>query len=47
MKLKVIAEGVETVEQVDFLRQQKCDQMQGYYLSRPLPADQIEKLLFR
>jgi EAL domain-containing protein (putative c-di-GMP-specific phosphodiesterase class I) len=47
MKLKVIAEGVETVEQLDFLRQQECDQMQGYYLSRPLPADQIEKLLTR
>jgi diguanylate cyclase (GGDEF)-like protein/PAS domain S-box-containing protein len=47
MKLTVIAEGVETVEQLDFLRQQRCDQMQGYFLSRPIAADQIEKLLPR
>ena len=45
MKLKVIAEGVETEEQLGFLREQKCDQMQGYLLSRPVPADQLEKLL--
>lgn len=45
MKLKVIAEGVETAEQLDFLREQQCDQMQGYYLSKPLPVEQIEKLL--
>ncbi|MDR3482091.1 MAG: EAL domain-containing protein [Burkholderiaceae bacterium] len=45
MKLKVIAEGVETVEQLEFLRQQACDQMQGYYLSRPLAAPQLETLL--
>jgi diguanylate cyclase (GGDEF)-like protein/PAS domain S-box-containing protein len=45
MKLKVIAEGVETVEQLDFLRAQSCDQIQGYYLSRPVLAAQIEKLL--
>ncbi|MFD2271059.1 putative bifunctional diguanylate cyclase/phosphodiesterase [Undibacterium arcticum] len=44
MKLKVIAEGVETIEQLDFLRQQECDQMQGYYFSRPQPADQIAEL---
>jgi diguanylate cyclase (GGDEF)-like protein/PAS domain S-box-containing protein len=45
MKLKVIAEGVENVEQLAFLRQQNCDQMQGYYFSRPLPAAQVESLL--
>ncbi len=45
MKLKVIAEGVETSEQLEFLREQQCDQMQGYHLSRPLPARQLESLL--
>ncbi|HEX8957768.1 MAG TPA: EAL domain-containing protein, partial [Burkholderiaceae bacterium] len=45
MKLRVIAEGVEGREQLDFLREQQCDQMQGYYLSRPLPARQLESLL--
>jgi len=45
MKLKVIAEGVETVEQLDFLRAQRCDQIQGYYLSRPLAAAEMETLL--
>jgi len=45
MKLRVIAEGVETLEQLEFLREQQCDQMQGYYLSRPLPARQLESLV--
>ncbi len=45
LKLKVIAEGVETVEQLDFLREQQCDQMQGYYLSRPLAVSPLEKLM--
>jgi diguanylate cyclase (GGDEF)-like protein/PAS domain S-box-containing protein len=45
MKLKVIAEGVETAEQLAFLSEQHCDQMQGYYLSRPIPAQQLESLL--
>ena len=45
LKLHVIAEGVETAEQLEFLRKQQCDQMQGYYLSRPLAADALEQLL--
>ena len=43
--LKVIAEGVETAEQYQWLAGHGCDEMQGYYLSRPLPAEELEKLL--
>lgn len=43
--LKVIAEGVETREQLDFLLEQDCDEIQGYYFSKPLPQDQLTKLL--
>ncbi len=42
LKLKVIAEGVETREQLEFLRANGCDEMQGYYLSRPLPPAELE-----
>ena len=45
LKLKVIAEGVETAEQLALLREMKCDQIQGYYFSKPLPAEALEKLL--
>ncbi len=38
MKMKVVAEGVETEEQLEFLRAENCDFVQGYYISRPLPA---------
>jgi EAL domain-containing protein (putative c-di-GMP-specific phosphodiesterase class I) len=43
--LRVIAEGVETELQLDFLRTEDCDAMQGYLFSRPLPAAQFEELL--
>lgn len=45
MKLKVIAEGVETKAQVEFLRTLNCHIVQGYYYSPPVPADQFEVLL--
>jgi diguanylate cyclase (GGDEF)-like protein len=45
LNLRVIAEGVETEDQVTFLRANNCDEMQGYHFSRPIPAAGIEKLL--
>ncbi|MDO8705524.1 MAG: EAL domain-containing protein [Sulfuricaulis sp.] len=45
LELKVIAEGVETVKQLDFLRANKCDGMQGYYFSKPVPAAAMAQLL--
>lgn len=43
--LKTIAEGVETVEQLNYLREQGCNEVQGYYYSKPLPAEQFEIFL--
>jgi len=43
--LKVIAEGVETKQQLDFLRELMCDEIQGYYYYKPMNASQIEELM--
>jgi len=45
LKLRVIAEGIETAGQLNFFRSHGCDEMQGYYFSRPVPPDQIEQML--
>lgn len=39
--MEVVAEGVETVEQLNFLREHRCSDIQGYFVSRPVPYDQI------
>lgn len=45
LDLKVVAEGVETEEQANLLRLLKCDEMQGYLCSPPVPAQRIEEML--
>ena len=45
LNIRVIAEGVETVEQLGFLREQDCDEMQGYLFSRPLPPSAFATLV--
>jgi diguanylate cyclase (GGDEF)-like protein len=45
LKLKVVAEAVETEEQLQFLRSLHCDQIQGYLFSKPLPAEEMTQLL--
>jgi len=40
--LQTIAEGVETIGQLDYLHEQGCDEIQGYYFSKPLPIEEFE-----
>lgn len=47
LDLNVIAEGVETLEQLEFLRERKCQHAQGYYFSRPLPPRQFEAFMVK
>ncbi len=45
MGLRITAEGVETLDQLEFLRSLGCDEAQGYFFSRPKPAAEIEGFL--
>ena len=45
LSLTVVAQGVETREQAEFLRTHACDELQGFYFNRPLPAEQFTQLL--
>jgi EAL domain-containing protein (putative c-di-GMP-specific phosphodiesterase class I) len=45
LKLRVVAEGVETQGELGFLQDHKCDEAQGYYFGRPMPAENFAKLL--
>ena len=45
LHLQVVAEGVETEAQLAFLTHHRCDQMQGYYFSRPIPVPEVEHML--
>ncbi|MCW5698965.1 MAG: EAL domain-containing protein [Rhodospirillales bacterium] len=45
LRLRAVAEGVETEQQLEFLRRNGCDEAQGYYFSRPLPVAQFEAWL--
>jgi len=45
LKLRVVAEGVETLEELEFLRAHQCDEAQGFYFSRPVPPRRFAELL--
>jgi diguanylate cyclase (GGDEF)-like protein len=47
LDLRVVAEGVESIEQLSFLRACGCDEIQGYIVSPPLPDSEVERLLYR
>ena len=45
LSLTVVAQGVETREQAEFLRRNACDELQGFYFNKPVPAEQFGELL--
>ncbi len=45
--LKIVAEGVETPEQFDFLKEHKCDILQGYFYSKPVSLSEFETIYFK
>ena len=46
LKMHVISEGVETLDQVEFLDKINCDLIQGYYFAKPMPMDEFEEMWF-
>ncbi|MGO4372242.1 EAL domain-containing protein, partial [Paenibacillus sp. MCAF20] len=46
LNLELVAEGVETEQQLDFLRAAGCTVMQGYYFKRPMPREELDRWLF-
>ena len=47
LNLNVVAEGVEDIGQMDFLREHHCDALQGYLFSRPVPVEEFTRLLIK
>jgi predicted signal transduction protein with EAL and GGDEF domain len=47
LNLRVIGEGVETAEDLAYLKAHDCDEVQGYYFSRPVPAEQLARFFER
>ncbi len=45
LSMRTTAEGVETLEQASFLREQRCTQVQGYFFARPVPATELSNFL--
>lgn len=45
LNIRIVAEGIETKEQVDFLASNGCDMIQGFYFAKPMPIDNFEKLM--
>lgn len=43
--IKVLAEGVETEEQFNYLRKRQCDEIQGFYFYKPMPVDEIKAII--
>lgn len=42
----IVCEGVETIEQAEFLREAKCDEIQGYWYAKPMPISEYEKRFY-
>jgi EAL domain-containing protein (putative c-di-GMP-specific phosphodiesterase class I) len=47
LRMKVVAEGIETIAQLDYLRSHGCDEAQGYWLCKPVPADEARDFMAR